>query len=179
MRAGLTERRANASQRRSPRARGRHVSMVAQPARSVLTICAEGEAPDDLPVPVLQPRELCLCVHREEVWRRQPSVQGVRADFPDQHQLYVTTCLFCSLTACTSGRRCLESCQPDSCDRLSMVKGVLWQLLTVYRPLCAGRCLLRLGRRVRCGSQGSGSGQHSYAAACKPRRAVARRGGSR
>lgn len=63
--------------------------MVAQYLQSALTRPAEGEASFDLPVPLLQPREFCLSIHREEVWRWQPCVQGVRPDLPDKHKLYV------------------------------------------------------------------------------------------
>jgi hypothetical protein len=38
-------------------------------------------------MPFLQPREIRLCLHREEVWRRQPTVQSLRPDLPNQHQL--------------------------------------------------------------------------------------------
>jgi len=66
---------------------GRPIAVA--PRRSSLTATPEGEAAYDVPVPVLQPREVRLRVHREEVRCRQPAVQGVRADVSDQHQLYV------------------------------------------------------------------------------------------
>jgi transcription elongation factor Elf1 len=59
--------------------------------RFSLMTTTEGEAANDIPVPVLQPREVRLRVHREEIRCRQPAVQGVRADVPDEHQLYVPT----------------------------------------------------------------------------------------
>jgi hypothetical protein len=54
-----------------------------------LTSLTEGEAAHDVPVPLLQPREFRLRLHREEVRRWKPTVQGVRPDIPDEHQLYV------------------------------------------------------------------------------------------
>lgn len=40
------------------------------PRRTSLTATPEGEAANDIPVPVLQPREVRFRVHREEVWCR-------------------------------------------------------------------------------------------------------------
>jgi hypothetical protein len=43
-------------------------------------------------MPLLQPREIRLRLHREEVWRRQLTVQSLRPDLPNQHQLPVRAC---------------------------------------------------------------------------------------
>jgi hypothetical protein len=54
---------------------------------SVLTNPTEGETPNNLPMPLLQPRKVRQRLHREKVGRRQPPVQSLRANLPDQHQL--------------------------------------------------------------------------------------------
>lgn len=48
---------------------------------------AEGETPNHVPMPLLQPRKVRQRLHRKEVRCRQPAVQGLRPDFPDKHQL--------------------------------------------------------------------------------------------
>jgi hypothetical protein len=53
----------------------------------VLTTSTEGETPNNLPMPLLQPRKVRQRLHREEVGRRQPPVQSLRPDLPDKHQL--------------------------------------------------------------------------------------------
>jgi hypothetical protein len=45
-----------------------HLSQMA----SILTTLTEGEAPHNLPMPLLQPRKVRLRLHREEIRRRQP-----------------------------------------------------------------------------------------------------------
>ncbi|KAJ8118266.1 hypothetical protein OPT61_g717 [Boeremia exigua] len=59
------------------------------PLRCSLMTTPEGEAANDVPVPVLQPREVRLRVYREKVRCRQPAVQGLWTDVPNQCQLYV------------------------------------------------------------------------------------------
>jgi len=86
----------------------------------------EGEAAYDLPVLVLQPRELSVGIHREEVWRRESAVQGLRPDVPNKHQLYVTE---------SSG---------------SLVRN---RVLIIDRPVRPCRCLRRLDRCLRRGSE--------------------------
>jgi hypothetical protein len=54
---------------------------------SILIIATEGETPNNLPMPLLQPRKVRQRLHREEVRRRQPPVQSLRPDLPDQYQL--------------------------------------------------------------------------------------------
>lgn len=63
------------------------ISVPISPRRRPLTATPEGEAADDVPMPVLQPREVRVRQHREEVRCRQLAVQGVRADVPDECQL--------------------------------------------------------------------------------------------
>lgn len=53
------------------------------PRRRLLTTTPEGETADNLPMLVLQSREVRVREHREEVRCRQPAVQGVRADVSD------------------------------------------------------------------------------------------------
>lgn len=53
------------------------------PRRCSLTTTPEGEAANDVPVSVLQPREVRLRIHREEVRCRQSAVQGLWADVSD------------------------------------------------------------------------------------------------
>lgn len=53
------------------------------PRRTLLTATPEGEVANDVSVPLLQPREIRLRFHREEVRCRQPAMQGLRADVSD------------------------------------------------------------------------------------------------
>ena len=65
----------------------------------LLTAIAEGEAPHDIPVPLLQPRELGRCDHRSQVGRWEPSLQSLWADIPNHDQLCVPVRLF-AVTMC-------------------------------------------------------------------------------
>lgn len=85
--AHLTFSRASASPPASPRAPRRFANPILLLHKSQLTPTAEGKAPLNLPMPLLQPREVRLRLHREEIRRRQPAVQSLRPDLPDKHQL--------------------------------------------------------------------------------------------